>query len=272
MEIANLVGVSFRVASIFLGIALAYLVIVMYRRTSGGSKGWLYLMITYVSLGVWAFLQMVFLLVFPNFLARVLVGMILLFTMGISNPLATIKLSSDMRLKRPWCFTRNYFFGFAAVVYLIIGVYNFIITPASEMLAEVLSVTLLSLAVLFLVSFYGYYLIYRGTQVRFWLIVGIGALLVSLGVGLVLLFADCCGPGGQIVGTAACSEWMYDYADVSPAPCMEVLNPLTSRGTIFILAGEILFFYAILKLLKLTSGAVGQETKKRPVKSNQSRQ
>jgi hypothetical protein len=230
---------------------LAYVVIVIYNRTRGGSSGWVSLTLTYASLGLWALFQLIFIAVFPSYTARVLTGAALFFVIGISNPLATVLLSRDMKLKVPGWFNKRILFITVTLFYLALGAYNFLLTPFTEPLAELLSITLLSIGVLFLIAIFGFYLIFRATGVRLWMFIGIASLLGALGVGMVVAFTDCCGLQSPLHETGDCQGWMYDYADTLPTPCLEGLLPLSSNGVMLILLGEIFALYALFRMMRV---------------------
>jgi hypothetical protein len=244
----NLAGAGFRIASVFIGIAIAYLAIAIYNKTKGGSQGWIALLMTYVSFGFWAILQVVFLWMLPNYGMRVISATILFFVTGFTNPLGVIMLSRDMKLKRPAWFNKTYCIILSAAVYLAVFTYNFVLTPFTNPFAELLSTMLVSVGVLFLFAFFGYYIIYRGTKLKVWLHLGYAILLVSLGVFMVAAFSDCCGTDGPLHETEACDSWMYDYTTALPAPCIEWLLPLSSNGALFIFLGEAITLYALFRI------------------------
>ena len=250
MDGLNLVGAVFRIASVFIGIAIAYLAIAIYNKTKGGSQGWVALLMTYTSFGLWAILQVVFLWILPNYGMRVVSGIILFLVTGFTNPLAVVLLSRDMKLKRPAWFNKTYCIIFSAAVYLAVFTYNFVLTPFTNPFAELLSTMLVCVGVLFLFAFFGYYIIYKGTKLRVWLFMGIAILLVSAGVFLVAAFSDCCGADGPLHEAEACDSWMYDYTDALPTPCMEGLLSLSSNGALLIFLGEIFALYALLRIYR----------------------
>jgi hypothetical protein len=247
----SLVATGFRAASVLFGLVLACLVIVIYRKTRGGSSGWLCLMLAYSSLGVWGLSQLVFLAVFPSYMARILTGTALFFLIGITHPLAAVLLSRDMKLKVPPWFNKRNLFVLVMLFYLAMVAYNFLLTSFTEPFAEVLTITLLSVGVFFLAAAFGFWLIFRGTQVSFWMFMAISSLVAALGVGMVVAFTDCCGADAPLQGADACQSWIYDYADALPAPCVEGLLPLSSNGVLLILLGEIFAAYALFRMLRV---------------------
>lgn len=250
MDGLSIIAMGFRAASVLFGLILAYLVIVIYRRTQGGSSGWLYLMIAYSSLGIWGLSQLIFLAVLPSYAVRVLTGTMLFFLIGIMHPLAAVLLSRDMKLRVPSWFNKRNLFVVILLFYLSMMAYNFLFTSFTEPLAEVLAITLFSVEVFFLVAAFGFYLIFRETRVNFWVFMGLSSLVAALGVGMVVAFTDCCGMDAPLQGMAACQTWIYDYADTLPMPCVEGLLPLSSNGVLLILLGEIFAVYALFRMLK----------------------
>ncbi len=250
MDGLNLTGAVFRICSVFIGVAIAYLSIAIYNRTKGGSEGWVAMLMAYTSFGFWAFLQVFFLWVIPNYGMRVVSGTILFFTTGFMNPLAVILLSRDMKLKRPAWFRMRYYLVFSAAALIAIASYNLLLTPFTNPFEEMLSIMLVYVGVSFLFAFFGYYIIYRGTKLKVWMHMGFAVLLVSMGVFMVAAFSDCCGTGAPLHGTESCESWMYDYSDSLPTPCIGELLPLSSNGTILIFLGEVVALYALLRILR----------------------
>jgi hypothetical protein len=245
-----LIGSVFRLLSVFIGLIIAYLVIKIYDKTKGGSDGWVALMITYVSLGLWALFQVIFLWVVPDFGMRVVTGTIFFFVIGIFNPLSAIILSRDMKIDKPKWFNRNSHFAFTCIVLASLVIYNFVLSPFTNPFSEVLTIALTLLGILILISAYGFYILYKGTGLKVWMHMVVAAVIISMGIFFVLSFNDCCGLQSPLEGTEACSAWMYDYADVLPAPCMEGFIPISSGGTLLILIGEIIFLCAFMRILR----------------------
>ena len=245
---ANIVGTGLWVTSVFFGIVTAYLVISIYNKTKGGSPGWISLMLTYVSLGFWGVTQVVF-TAYPNFGMRVVISIILFGVISVTNSMTPIYLIRDMKIDSPkWYSIRNYLVGVVAFFGIMIWHTFFFSGMFSNPFSAMLSITLLAVGVLFLVTALGFYKLYKATNLRFWLINTLAVLSVGFGVFLILGFTDCCAPGAILEEASDCSGWIYDYEDVLTSQCMPGMLPLVTNGSLFIILGEVLSFYAMFRI------------------------
>jgi len=253
MDILGSIALIFRLLSVVVGPLLAVVVYSIYRKTQGGSKGWLYLTIAFISLGVWSISQVVFLIMFPNFIARTITGAMAIFLITFFNPLGAVKLANDMQCKVPMWLTEFNIIMIGLVYYASMYVYSLMMSR--DILGAVASISIIGMTPMFLIASLGYLCIAKTTRVRFWSLWVLGTIIVIIGSFMIVGgYASCCGTGAPLewVPGSGCDGWIYDYAPVLPIPCIEAALPLISNSAIILSIGLLILLYSMIELrLKL---------------------
>lgn len=250
MDILDGVSLIFRLLSVVIGPLLAVVVYIIYRKTRGGSVGWLYISIAFISLGVWSLSQLLFLVVFPNFLARTIIGAMTIFLITFFIPMAAVKLANDMKCKLPGWMTEVNVIIIGFVYYFIMYLYN--IMASQDFLGSVASISLIGLTPMFIIASVGYLAIARETRVKLWSWWVIGMVFCFVGAFLIAaMFTNCCGTGAPLEWEPSCVRWMYDYAPATPLPCVEAVLPITSDGAVILSIGLVFLLYSMEKMRRL---------------------
>ncbi len=254
MDVFNSVAVFFRLLSVIIGPILGIVSYRIYRKTRGGSTGWLYISIAYVSLGVWSLSQILFLVVFPNFIARTIIGAMAIFLISFFNPMAAVRLANDMKCRLPRWLTETNVIVIGLVFYAAMYAYN--IMTSVDFLGSVATISIIAMTPMFILGALGYLIIARESGVRFWSWWAGGTIFVFIGAFMVGgMYANCCGTGAPLEWSQGmgCDGWMYDYAPAIPLPCIEALLPITSNGAMFLSAGVLILILVTEKLRRALS-------------------
>jgi hypothetical protein len=271
MEISIGIPELFRIASIFMGILVAYFTYRIYVMTKGGSKGWKYMAITGASLFLWATFQVIFSLFITGDLARfirIISGTILFPIITIYGLLCPIALLKDMEIKKHKFLTeRNAWYYFLSLMILLLF-YNLLLIFPQEIFSELLSVAHDLVPLCFIFATYGYYLLWKGTKKGVWIVMYLGTLLIVVGTILNSLSANCCGtPDISQNLKSLCQEgYRYDYVASTPIPCelIKGILPFAFRGSLFILIGVVFYlatFYKIYTSMEETTKGIIHEKK-----------
>lgn len=253
MDVVNIVAVLTRVLLLVFAVVLSFAVYNIYRKTRGGSKGWLYMCIAFVSVGAWSVSQLVFLYVFDTFMGRVVISAVMFFMISLFNPLAAINLARDMKCSLPpWLTERNVIIlciAFFAAMYS----YNIFASPGFA--GSVAGISMFSMVLMFSLAVVGYMRIAKETGVRFWSWFAWGCIIAIIGAFMITTsYTDCCGTGAPLNGAGECGTWMYDYSPILPLPCIAWALPLTSNSAVFVDIGIILLLIAIEKMRRAMKG------------------
>jgi hypothetical protein len=254
LDVLNIVALFFRLLSVIIGPILAIVSYKIYRKTRGGSTGWLYISIAYVSLGVWSLSQILFLLVFPNFIARTIIGAMTIFLISFFNPMAAMRLAKDLKCRLPWWLTEVNLIAIGLVFYAVMYLYNLMVSV--DILGSVATISLIAMTPMFILGSLGYLIIARESGVRFWSWWAVGTVFVFIGAFMIGgMYANCCGTGAPLEWSQGmgCDGWMYDYAPALPLPCIGVLLPVTSNGAIFLSVGVLILMFVTEKLRRVLS-------------------
>lgn len=249
MDAMNVLAIILRVCLVIFSPILSLMAYNIYRKTKGGSLGWVYLTITFVSLGVWALSQLVFLFLYDSAVIRNVIGAVMFFIMAVFNPLSAVTLAKDMGCKIPgWLSLRNIIIG--SVVFVgVFYAYNMGASP--EIMGSANSISVLLVLPTFIIASFGYNRLAKETGVGFWkwltwgcIVILIGALMISSS------YTDCCGTGSPLHDSEECATWNYDYASALPLPCFSAALPLTSNGAAFVLIGMLMVMVGMEKIRK----------------------
>jgi len=248
------ISVIFRAVTVILGFFLIYSSFNIYKRTEGGSKGWLILSVAFSSLVVWGILDTLLSMFYPSREISMIL-LIILLPLAALTPISAMLMLRDMRIKMPkWMSLRNYII-LAVVFFTVLSIYNFALTPFTDPLSEVLSMIHLFTGIAFLMASPAYYIIYKSIKIRFWLILAIAALLIGIGLGMSTMFSECCGVGASLTDTQTCQdwwEWSYRYTVILPLPCTGWLLPILPYNMVIIFIAGVAAIYAFFRIMKLT--------------------
>lgn len=246
-----MVAITFRLLSVILGPILALIIHNIYIKTRGGSKGWLYMTLAFISLGVWSLSQLVFLVLFDSYIGRTLTGTVFFMLMSFLNPLAAVRLSRDMKCRLPpWLTERNVIITGCAY-YMI--VFSYIMLGSGNPLAPLSSASIMGMVVMFSLAAVGYVILARRTGIRVWFMWTAATIVVIFGAFFVASYANCCGELAPLAETPTCADYMYDYGPLL-IPCMEWMLPLSSNGASILSVGILIYLIAGEKLRRLMSG------------------
>ncbi len=250
MDILDGLSLIFRLLSVVIGPLLAVVVYIIYRKTRGGSVGWVYISIAFISLGVWSLSQLLFLVVFPNFIARTVIGAMTIFLITFFIPMAAVRLAKDMKCKLPRWLTEVNVIIIGFVYYFVMYSYN--LMASQDFLGSVSSISLIGLTPMFVIASVGYLVIARETRVRLWTWWVIGMAFCFVGAFLIgAMYTNCCGTGAPLEWEESCVRWMYDYAPAIPLPCLELALPITSNGATILSMGLVFLLYSMEKMRRL---------------------
>jgi hypothetical protein len=244
LDVLNSVALFFRLLSVILGPLLAVVVYNIYRKTKGGSIGWLYMSVAFISLGAWSISQLVFLVVFPNFIIRVITGAMGIFLISFFCPLSAVGLAKDMKCSLPGWLTEVSVIAIGFAYYAIMYVYAFM--ASVDFLGSVASISIIGLTPMFILGAIGYLTIARETRVGIWSWWTLGTFFVFIGAFVIGgMYANCCGTGAPLEWSQGrgCDGWMYDYAPALPLPCVEAALPVTSNGAVILSIGLLILLY-----------------------------
>lgn len=166
MDAINMVAIFARVFLIIFAPVLALMVYNIYRKTRGGSLGWVYMMLAFLSLGTWALFQVILLFVFDSFEGRALLGALMFGLLSIFTPLSSIKLAKDMKCSLPgWINERNTMLIMSGFFVLM---YAYALVSSSNILGSAAGISMIALTPSFIISFIGLNSIGKATGVRLW--------------------------------------------------------------------------------------------------------
>ncbi len=239
-----MIGIAegFRIISIIIGLLIGYFTYMIHRFTEGGSKGWEYFAIGGLSLTLWSTLQVVFSLIINSPVPRIILGTVTLPLIAIFSSIGPVKLLEDMNIKKPkWLTIRNVLYYFILVI-IALSLYNFL-TPFNYPLNEILSIAHDTIPFCFLVGTFGFYLLWKETKLKSWLMIKIGTVLIIVGTILNSYSGNCCGPGEPMQSLSQCARYSFDYVASTPFSCLESLISISLFGSLFLIIG--ILFYTI---------------------------
>ena len=232
-----------------IGIVVSYFCYDIYKLTKGGSKGWKYLAIGGISIGVyaiWGSIDILFLSLNPFRQIIMFVFHIpFLFFFQFFMPLGTEALVSDLKIKRPKWYTKNNILYSIVFLYSLLITYN-LLTPFKNFGDELASIVLFLLPIINIFACYGFYLISKQAKKLFWYILFIGGLIITLGVPGYQFYGICCeGPSiGVDIRTLPEMCWGYEdpyiYAPVIPEICIKFLLPIFKISPIFVILAALM--------------------------------
>lgn len=195
MAISTLALVLFAVLTL-VGILISYFAYDVYRKTSGGSKGWIYMLITAAMVGVYAFTAAISGVMgipsFQNYPKLVLDGISFL-GLSLFFPLAMIRLFRDMGGKgMGFLTTRNYLIYYVFIIALLFAL-NAVFSEPSVIPVRMASVGIISLMFFFPVVALGAYMISKQTGMVSWRLLVLGSLLIVLASFLEVPLTSGCG-------------------------------------------------------------------------------
>lgn len=258
----NIEGIAF-LYSIFVSIVSVFIYLfayMIYISTKGGSKGWFYIGVSAISICLWVAIRMVFTLFLPvqmsllisgSVLFLITVATIVLFSIiAVTIPLAVLTLIRDMKIKTPPWLNGKVVLAYFLLVLVLLLLYNFL-TPFIDIMAELLSISLLISALYSIVAIIGSYFIWKGTGDYRWIIMLLGFLFIFVGVFLASYAGNCCGdPANR---PDLCSTYWYNYVQSTPIPCFEFLIPLASFGPTYTFIGLIFVCMSLYLIWKSMS-------------------
>ncbi len=238
----------FRIFSILAGILIAYFTYMIYKFTKGGSKAWMFIAITGVTLGVWGSLQVIFLMFFDIRIIRIITGIIFLPLIALGGLFSSIELPKDMDIKIPKFLNIKNAKIYSLFIFLILLIYN-LLTPFTNILTEILSIAHILIFFYFIPATYGFYFVWKGTRLKEWCIMSLASFLIVMGIITTNYTGVCCENNLSNL----CELNVLDYVSVLPLPCIESLLSIALKGAMFLLFGEILYlisFYLIWRSMK----------------------
>ncbi|MFW5991262.1 MAG: hypothetical protein ACOCQX_03450 [Candidatus Nanoarchaeia archaeon] len=186
--------------------------------TKGAVKGWLYLSLTGASLFLWGLLWSL-----GNFIDNEQIKII---ATGIVVPIVAFfaalgytSFATEFGVKKPgWLSVRNIVI-IIAVVYVIVGGYNYFFTDYSSIIYETGTVGLFVGGVAMIIAAVSSFLLFRGTGRYIWLMQVVYTLLVLVGLWSINYASLCCWEEGELTDHDACSSIDFEYQEIFNLPC-----------------------------------------------------
>jgi len=252
LDTLNLVAIILRVFLVITAPILSLMVLNIYRKTEGGSKGWLYMAVSFGSLGIWAISQLILTFAFNTPEGRLVIGILMFIFISLFAPLSAIRLARDMKCEIPkWMIERNVVIIYAVFFGALIG-YN--LMTSSNLLGSLSSASILSIIPTFIIAWMGYCAIAKTTGKILWKWLAWGCIITMIGaVMIVSTYTNCCGAGAPLSGEVGCETWSYDYSPAIPFPCMAWALPFTSNSGAVVLVGILVLIFSIEKLRRAMS-------------------
>jgi hypothetical protein len=253
MEITP-IGMVFRSIAIIIAIIIAFFSYKIYLVTKG-VKGWFYLVLSGLSLFLWAITAQIFSFIDMSY-TRYVTGIITLCLMAFFVPVAYTRLVIDFKISKPkWL---NTFFSGSLVIgiFLIILIINIIrLDQLSQQtfLRVLLSVSHLTLGLSLTYAIIPTYYLMKSTRRSPWILAFLFCILVAFGINLGQYYSTCCWEGSSLSHEPVCSQYKMDYVPVYGTECNNGILSIGGFYQIFLITGIILGAVSFYQLWKKMS-------------------
>ncbi len=253
---------------LFGGIVIAYFSYNIYTKTKGGSRGWAYLAICGIVLGIYSFNDSISLMInippIQNIQKLILDG-VSYFLLNLFMCLGVIELIEGFGLKKSKFLNKKFFLILFSLIVIVLFTYN-LITPNFGFLPESVSITISLFLFTFPFSFYGFYVLWKNTKLLAWFLILISTIFLFFGSFSEQVCANSCTweynkvlikekPLGY-VGIPECEGFASDMVFAEAIPlgnAFDFLVPIANYNDVFWLIAIILIiigFFLIWKSMK----------------------
>jgi hypothetical protein len=244
----------FRTLTSLVGVFMVYASLTIYRRTQGGSKGWLFVAVGFLFLVVWTIADSVVYYLMFNEEASIVFGGIMYTVTGLCM-IAPFFFIRDMQIKAHKWMTIKGYMVYTVVFFALMLAYNFLLTSFTNPVREYDAIVYVYLAVSFVISSYAYHVIYRGSGVKSWRYIAVGSVFGAVASVMIVMFIQCCGLMSLLESSATCApfwEWSYRFANCLPFPCLGSVLPVMPFAVILYIIGGVFSFLGLYQMLRAT--------------------
>ncbi len=239
----------YRVFAIIFGILVGVVSFFVYKMTKGGSKGWIYIVLSGGFFCLWSLGTMFFAfdIIKIPYMWHIL-ATISQFGIAFTMPLGFTKFLLDFGVNRPkWLNMSSVFIiVLGSIIALLVG--NILTDNFSEPLTAILSISLIVSGIGFIVAIVPAFIMARATKQGHWILATILVILIALGYNLVGYYFNCCSEEGELSEEEVCADYDLKYGKVHGLPCSELVVGVSKYFQVFLFSGIVLVIVALYLL------------------------
>lgn len=210
---------------IILGILMTFFCYRIYSLTRGGSRGWMLVSVAGISMALWSISNFVYEVMGLPVELQGTIGTLTFALICTLSPIGTFFLVKDMNLPLNRLLTTRNFLAYYCLLFAAILLYNMSM-PYTNIFAEMYSVSQIMITISLPPMCLGFLSLWRGTRKKSWILFTLFTVLITSSQVLGMYATGCCGEGGQLAGTSACSEYTDIFVEVFPLECSPDIVPM----------------------------------------------
>ena len=243
--------IIFRLVSVILGLAIGFFSFRIYQITKG-SSAWFYMVLGGTFLCIWACLQSIFILWFPEMrILTILSSLICFSVISYVVPIAIVKLNNSFGISLPKFFSEKSITVLYIVFWLVLLVIN-LIMPFANLLMELAGIAHLMMTIMLIIIIYPTYLLWKKTKVWIWMLLLLFVIIGAFSIGMGAYKGGCCNDH-KLDSGSVCDTIKMDYSETIPLPCNSTAVSISALDSIPLTISVLLVvvaFYGMWRRLK----------------------